>query len=144
VSPTQAGIRLADPRAILEAAATVAVVGMSANPNKSAFAIPAGLQAAGFRVLPVNPRSKGVLGEQSYARLEDIPDPVDVVDVFRPAEEAPDIARSAVAIGAKALWLQKGIVSAQARSIAEAAGLDYIEDMCMGVERARYGITKHG
>lgn len=133
---------MADPRSILEAATTVAVVGMSTNPNKSAYAIPAGLQSAGFRVIPVNPGADEILGEKSYPSLEAIPEPVDIVDVFRPADEAQDIARAAVAIGAKALWLQKGIVSDEARAIAEGAGLAYVEDLCMGVERSRYGITK--
>lgn len=131
-----------EPREILEAAHTIAVVGMSANPNKAAFAIPAGLQSAGFRVIPVNPTADEILGEKAFATLEDIPEPVDVVEVFRPAQEAPAIARSAVAIGAKALWLQKGIVSGEARAIAEDAGLAYVEDLCMGVERSRYRITK--
>lgn len=133
---------MADPRTILEAATTIAVVGMSANENKSAFAIPAGLQSAGYRVIPVNPSADEILGEKAYPSLEEVAEPVDVVEVFRPAAEAPAIARSAVAIGAKALWLQKGIVSAEARDIAEQAGLAYVENLCMGVERARYGITK--
>lgn len=131
-----------DPRAILESARTIAVVGMSANENKSAFAIPAGLQAAGFRIIPVNPRGGEILGEKAYASLADVPEAIDVVEVFRPSEEAPDIARQAVAVGVKALWLQKGLTSDEARQIAEDAGLDYIENLCMGVERGRYGITK--
>lgn len=133
---------MSDPREILEATKTIAVVGMSTNENKSAFAVPAGLQSSGFRVIPVNPSADEILDEKAYATLEDVPDPVDVVEVFRPADEAPEIARSAVAIGAKALWLQKGIVSDEARAIAEEGGLAYVEDLCMGVQRARYGITK--
>ena len=133
---------MADPREVLERTRTVAVVGMSSNPVKAAFGIPAGLQAAGFRIVPVNPSADEILGEQVYRTLADIPFPVDAVDVFRPGEEAPDIARQAAAIGAKVLWLQKGIVSEDARRIATDAGLDYFEDLCMGVERSRYGITK--
>jgi hypothetical protein len=133
---------MADPRQVLEQARTVAVVGISTNPNKSAFGIPAGLQAAGFRIVPVNPSADRVLGERAYGSLDEVREPVDVVEVFRPADEAPGIARQAVAMGAKALWLQRGLESAEAREIAESAGLDYIEDMCMGVERSRYGITK--
>lgn len=133
---------MSNPREVLEAARTIAVVGMSSNDNKAAFAIPAGLQSAGYRVIPVNPGADEILGEKAYARLEDIPEPVDVVDVFRPSDEAPAIARSAVAIGAKALWLQKRLRSAEAKQIAEAGGLAYLEDLCIGVERARYGITK--
>lgn len=118
------------------------MVGISQNENKAAFAIPAGLQAAGFRIIPINPSATEVLGEQAYASLDDVSESVDIVEVFRPAAEAPDIARQAVAIAAKAVWLQKGLVSAEARSIAEAAGLDYVEDLCMGVVRSRYGVTK--
>ena len=131
-----------DPRAILESTQTIAVVGISANENKSAFAIPAGLQSAGFRIIPVNPRGGEILGEKVYASLADVPEPIDVVDVFRPSEEAPDIVRQAIAAGAKAVWLQKGLTSQEARGLAEDAGLDYVENLCMGVERARYGITQ--
>ena len=133
---------MAEPRQLLEDARTVAVVGISTNPNKAAFGIPAGLQAAGYRIVPVNPAADRVLGERAYASLTDVREPIDIVEVFRPAVEAPGIARQAVQIGAKALWLQRGIVSDEARQIAEDAGLAYIEDTCMGVERSRYGITK--
>jgi predicted CoA-binding protein len=119
---------------ILEYAKTVAVVGASRDPGKPSGKIPYVLQHRGFRIVPVNPNAEGVLGETTYASLLDIKEPVDVVDVFRPAAEAPGIARQAVAIGVKALWLQLGIVSEEARSIAEAAGLDYVEDLCMGRE----------
>ena len=131
-----------DPRSMLEAAQTIAVVGISQNENKAAFAIPAGLQAAGFRIIPVNPSATEVLGAQAYARLDEVTEPVDIVEVFRPADEAPGIVRQAVAIGAKAVWLQKGLVSKEAREIAEGAGLGYVEDLCLGVVRSRYGITK--
>ncbi len=134
---------MSDPRAILEQAGTIAVVGASANPSKAAYAIPAGLQSAGYRVIPVNPNADEIHGEKVYARLEDVPEPVDVVNVFRPAEEAPAVVRSALTIGARAVWLQKGLISEEARRLAASAGIAYIEDLCMGVERARYGIIKH-
>jgi predicted CoA-binding protein len=127
---------------ILREFRTIAVVGLSRDPSKAAHAIPARLQRAGFRVIPVNPFVQSVLGEKSYVRLTDIPEPVEVVLVFRPSEQAAAVAADAVAIGAKALWLQQGIVSAQARRLAEDAGLIYVEDRCMGVERAVHGITK--
>jgi uncharacterized protein len=133
---------MSDPRELLLAARTIAVVGVSTNPSKAAFGIPAGLQAAGFRIVPVNPSADRVLGERAYASLTDVREPVDIVEVFRPAVEAPGIARQAVQIGARALWLQRGIVSDEAREIAEQAGMDYVEDLCMGVERSRYGIVK--
>ena len=121
---------------------TLAVVGLSRDPTKAAHAIPARMQRAGFRVIPVNPHVDELLGEQGYATLKDVPFSVDVVLVFRPSAEAAAIARDAAAIGAKALWLQQGIVSVEARRIAEAADLLYVEDRCMGVERAVHGITK--
>jgi predicted CoA-binding protein len=127
---------------ILREFRTIAVVGLSRDPSKAAHAIPARMQRAGFRVVPVNPFVTSLLGEQAYAKLADIPFSVEVVLVFRPSAEAAGVAREAVAIGAKALWLQQGIVSAEARQIAESAGLLYVEDRCMGVERAVHGITK--
>ena len=121
---------------------TIAVVGLSRDPSKAAHAIPARMQRAGFRVIPVNPFVAEVLGEKSYPKLADVPFSVEVVLVFRPSAEAADLAKQAVAIGAKALWLQQGIMSDEARTTAEAAGLVYVEDRCMGVERAVHGIVK--
>ncbi|WP_435159225.1 CoA-binding protein [Amycolatopsis sacchari] len=127
----------------LAAANTIAVVGLSRDPAKAAHSVPANLQAAGFRIIPVHPSADVLLGERVYRSLTDIPEPVDLVDVFRPAAEAPGIARQAVAIGAKTLWLQQGIVSAEARRIAEEAGLDYVEDRCTAVVRALGRIRKN-
>lgn len=121
---------------------TIAVVGLSRDPSKAAHAIPARMQRAGFRVIPVNPFVTEVLGEKAYPKLADVPLGVEVVLVFRPSADAAEIAKQAVAIGAKALWLQQGIISDEARQIAQAAGLLYVEDRCMGVERAVHGITK--
>jgi predicted CoA-binding protein len=131
-----------EPKEILERYNTIAVVGLSRDPSKSAYSVPRTLQAAGFRIIPVNPYADTLLGEKVYRRLGDIPEPIDIVEVFRPAVDAPDVARQAVAAGAKVLWLQLGIVSAEARVIAEAAGLVYVEDRCMAVERAIHRITK--
>lgn len=127
---------------ILERYRTVAVVGLSRDPGKAAHSVPQAMQAAGFRIIPVNPHAARLLGEKVYRSLRDIPEPIDVVEVFRPSEEAPAVARQAVAVGAKALWLQLGIRSAEARRIAEGAGLAYVEDVCMSVERAIHRITK--
>lgn len=129
-------------RTILEKAATIAVVGLSTNETKAAHAVPAFLQAAGFRVIPVHPSAVEILGERAYRSVTDIGEPADVVNVFRPAAEAPELARQAVAIGAKVLWLQQGIRSAEARRIAEDGGLQYVEGRCMGKLAAYYGITK--
>ncbi|MFC4000415.1 CoA-binding protein [Prauserella oleivorans] len=128
--------------AILTESKTIAVVGLSRDPAKSAHSVPAAMQGAGFRVIPVNPTADTLLGETVYRSLEDIPEPVDVVNVFRPSPEAAGIARQAVRIGAKALWLQQGIASSEARAIAEEAGLAYVEDQCMAVVRALSGIRK--
>lgn len=130
------------PREILEYAATVAVVGASRDPSKPSGKIPYLLQHRGFRIIPVNPNAEVILGQPAYASLLDIKESVDVVNVFRPADEAPEIARQAVAIGARAVWLQLGIVSDEARTIAEAAGLDYVEDLCMGQESVRLQIAQ--
>lgn len=133
---------MAEPKDVLERYSTVAVVGMSADPEKSANGVPHALAAHGFRVIPVNPSHDEIDGLRSYPSLSDVPEPVEVVEVFRPAEEAPEIARQAVAVGAKALWLQLDLRSPEAREIAESAGLDYVEDRCMAVERALNRIDK--
>ncbi len=133
---------MADVRDVLERAATVAVVGCSTDPTKAAHRIPAELQAAGYTVVPVHPSAEEILGVPAYRSLTDIEQHVDLVDVFRPQEEAPGIARQAVEIGAGALWLQLGIRSEEARAIAEEGGLDYVEDRCAGAERRRLGIRK--
>jgi uncharacterized protein len=103
---------------------TIAVVGASADPSKPAHQIPRYLQRQGYRILPVNPRGGELLGEAVARSLAEVDGPVDVVDVFRPAAAAPEIAREAIAIGAKVLWLQLGIESQEAKRLAEAAGAD--------------------
>jgi predicted CoA-binding protein len=111
---------------------TIAVVGASADPSKPAHTIPRYLQRQGYRIVPVNPRGGELLGEPVARSLAEVDGPVDVVEVFRPAGEAPRIAREAVEAGAKVLWLQLGIVSQEARQVAEAAGLTVVMDRCMG------------
>jgi predicted CoA-binding protein len=128
---------------ILRTYSTIAVVGASRDSAKAAHQVPAQLDAAGFRIIPVNPHATGELfGETVYPDLAAIPFPVEIVLVFRPAEFAPEIARQAVAIHAKALWLQLGIFSDEARSIAEAGGLEYVEDECSAVVRSLARIRK--
>ena len=119
---------------------TIAVVGASADASKAAHQIPRYLQSQGYRILPVNPRGGELFGEHVFRSLGEIDVPVDVVEVFRPAQEAPDIARQAIAIGAKVLWLQLGIVSEEARQVAEAAGLTVVMDLCMGATHALLGL----
>ncbi|HYT12444.1 MAG TPA: CoA-binding protein [Candidatus Nitrosopolaris sp.] len=129
-------------REILEASTVIAVVGASRDPNKAGGSVPAGLQRRGFRIIPINPYADTLFGERVYRSLADVPERIDLVDVFRPAADAPEIARQAVAVGAKALWLQLEIRSDEARRIAEAAGLDYVEDECTAVTSSLYRIKK--
>ena len=119
---------------------TIAVVGASADPAKPAHRIPRYLQRHGYRILPVNPRGGQLFGEPVARSLDEVQGPVDVVEVFRPAAEAPEIARAAVEVGAKVLWLQLGIVSEEARRVAEAAGLTVVMDRCMGETHAELGL----
>ncbi len=127
-------------REIYENTKTIAVVGMSTNPDRAAYQVPLYLQTMNFHVIPVSPRGGEILGEPVRASLADIDTPVDVVDVFRPAEETPDIARQAVAIGAKVLWMQVGIVNDEARRIAEESGLTVVMGRCMGMTHAYLGL----
>jgi uncharacterized protein len=127
---------------ILRDSTTIAVVGASRHPEKEAYRIPQQMLRHGWRVIPVNPHATEIWGQTCYPTLADIPEPVDMVNVFRPSDDAPEVARQAVAVGAKSLWLQQGIASAQARQIAEAGGLDYVEDHCIAVERAVTGLSK--
>ncbi|MCX4474521.1 CoA-binding protein [Micromonospora sp. NBC_01655] len=127
---------------LLADSAVIAVVGASRDPGKAAHRVPAQMQRYGWRIVPVNPTVDELFGERAYASLADIPHPVDLVDVFRPARDAVGVVREAVAIGAPAVWLQLGIVSPQARRIAEEAGIDYVEDRCLIVERAAAGLTR--
>jgi predicted CoA-binding protein len=123
----------AELRSILGDARTVAVVGLSSKPNRPSYEVAEYLQRKGYRIVPVNPREAEVLGEPGYATLDDVPADVriDVVDVFRRADDTPPIAAAAVRRGAKVLWLQDGIVNDEARRIAEDAGLTVIMGVCM-------------
>jgi uncharacterized protein len=125
---------------ILTSYDTITVVGASRAGHKAAHSVPAHMQRHGWRIIPVNPHADKILGEQAYRRLADVPGQVGLVEVFRPSEQTPDIARQAVAAGATALWLQLGIASAGARSIAEDAGLLYVEDRCMLIEQRRLNL----
>lgn len=126
---------------VLANAKTIAVVGASRDPRKAGGSVPEGLQRRGFRIIPINPFADELFGERVYRTLADVPEKIDLVDVFRPAADAPEIARQAVAIGAKALWLQLDIRSEEARSIAEAGNLDYVEDQCTAIVASLYRIT---
>jgi uncharacterized protein len=125
---------------ILTSYDTITVVGASASAAKASHSVPAHMQRHGWRIIPVNPHADQILGEQVYRTLSDVPEQAGLVDVFRPAAQTPDIARQAVAVGATALWLQLNIVSAEARAIAEEAGLLYVENRCLSIERRRLGL----
>ena len=120
-------------RALLGEAHTVAVVGLSSKPNRPSYGVAAYLQEHGYTIVPVNPRETEVLGEPAYPSLRELPEGmrIDVVDVFRRAEDTPEVVRDAVAIGAKVLWLQEDIVSDEAYRIADEAGLDVIMGVCI-------------
>ena len=123
---------------ILQSCHTIAVVGLSSNPLRPSYEIAQFMQRHGYRIIPVNPQETEVLGEKCYARLEDIPEKVDCVDVFRRSEFVPEIVDSAIAIGAKAVWLQIGVVHDEAIARAEAAGLLAVQDRCLLIEYKRY------
>jgi predicted CoA-binding protein len=132
------------PAQILAESRVIAVVGASRDPGKEAHTVPRQIASHGWKVIPVNPYTDEIFGVRCYPTLADIPEPVDMVNVFRPSADTPDVARQAVAIGAKALWLQLGIANAQARATAEAAGLDYVEDVCIAVVRAVNALSLRG
>ena len=144
--PRRSGYRedVADTDAIVERILasydTITVVGASANAAKAAHRVPAAMQRHGWRIIPVNPHAEEILGEPVYRTLGEVPGRLGLVDVFRPSEQTPDIARQAVAAGATALWLQLGIASAAARDIAERAGLLYVENRCLAIEQRRLGV----
>jgi predicted CoA-binding protein len=125
------------PEEILREARTIAVVGASPDPARPSHGVTAYLLRAGYRVLPVNPVADEVLGLRCLASLAELEEPVDLVDVFRRPEHCGEVAREAVAAGAGALWLQLGVVSPEARRVAEEHGMDYVEDACTAIVHRR-------
>jgi predicted CoA-binding protein len=119
---------------------TIAVVGASAREDRPAHRIPAYLRSQGYRIIPVNPRGGELFGEPVRTSLAEVDEPIDVVEVFRPSAETPEVAREAVAAGARVLWLQKGIANDEAAAIAEAAGLEVVMDRCMGATHRWLGL----
>lgn len=120
-----------DPETIVKEAETVAVVGLSNDPERYSHEVGSYLKEQGYRIIPVNPTEEEVIGERAYDTVDQIPERIDVVDVFLPPEKTSEIAEDAVRAEAKALWLQEGIKNAEARRIAEEGGLAYVEDRCM-------------
>lgn len=128
-------------RSILTHARTIAVVGMSTHPEKPSHTVPAELLQAGYRVIPVHPKATEILGQRAYPTLADIPEPVDLVNIFRPSNELADITRQALAIGAPVIWAQEDLRSAEAAQLAQDAGVTYLEDICIGETRQNLQIS---
>jgi predicted CoA-binding protein len=133
-----------NPEDVLASARVIAVVGASDDPTKAAHRVPSALRERGWTVLPVNPNDPEVLGVPSVPTVLDLPDGVDVVEVFRPAEEAPGIVRQVAARGIPAVWLQLGISSPEAARLAEAHGVTYVENLCMAVVASRHDLSANG
>jgi predicted CoA-binding protein len=129
-------------RQILTDARTIAVVGASSNPERPSNGIFGKLQSAGYRVIPVNPGEKEVLGERAYPSLSAVPARIDIVNVFRRSEVTPQIAEEAAAIGAKVLWLQAGVWSEEAAALAQARSLTVVMDACIAVVHSRLRIPR--
>jgi predicted CoA-binding protein len=119
---------------LLKGAKTIAVVGLSSKPDRSSYGVSAYMQRQGYKIIPVTPVETEVLGEKAYARLEDVPEKIDIVNVFRRSEYVPAIVDSAIAVGAKAIWTQLGVVHEEAAEKAEKAGLTVVMDQCIAVE----------
>lgn len=131
-SDPQGSLRPADSiTEILKHARTIAVVGLSSRPFRPSYGVAEYLQSAGYRIIPVNPNEREVLGEKCYARLEDVPDKIDIVDIFRRSENVPGVVESAIHIGAKAVWMQEGVIHDQAAERARRAGLAVVMDACI-------------
>jgi predicted CoA-binding protein len=124
-------------RSLLETARTIAVVGLSSKPDRHSYRVASYLQGAGYRIIPVNPNEAEVLGERAHAELGEVRGPIDIVDVFRRPEHTPAVARQTLEVGARALWLQLGIVNEESGRIARAGGLMVVMGACLMVEHER-------
>jgi uncharacterized protein len=122
---------------LLDNATTIAVVGLSDNPDRTSYRVSRYMQEHGFKIIPVNPTITEALGEKAYPSLRDIPEKVDIVNVFRRSADVPPVAEDAIAIRARGLWMQEGIVNEEAARKAESAGLKVVMDCCIMVEHAR-------
>jgi predicted CoA-binding protein len=122
---------------LLQKARTIAVVGLSSSRLRASYGVSQYMQSAGYRIIPVNPNEQEMLGEKSYARLEDVPEKIDVVDVFRRSEFVPEIVEAAIRVGARAIWMQEGVVNEVAAQRARDAGLFVVMDDCILREHRR-------
>jgi len=123
---------------ILKTCRRIAVVGLSSKHHRPSYGVSEYMKKVGYRIIPVNPTEKEVLGEKAYARLEDVPEPIDLVNIFRRSEFVPAIVESAIRLGAKAVWMQEGVVHPQAAERARAAGLKVVMDRCLLKEHRKY------
>ena len=119
---------------LLASSKTIAVVGLSSKMYRASFGVAEYLQSSGYRIIPVNPNESKVLGEKSYARLEDVPEKIDIVDIFRRSELVPEVVDAAIRIGARAVWMQEGVVNEPAAEQARRAGLIVVMDHCIAKE----------
>jgi predicted CoA-binding protein len=119
---------------LLASSKTIAVVGLSSKPFRPSFGVSQYLQSAGYRIIPVNPNESSILGEKCYARLEDIPEKIDIVDIFRRSELVPEVVDAAIQIGARAVWMQEGVVNEPSAAAARRAGLFVVMDICIAKE----------
>ena len=124
---------------ILKSARVIAVVGLSPEPDRPSYRVASYLKEHGYTIIPVNPQEEEILGERSYPALSSIPEPVDVVDIFRRSEEVLDIVEQAIRIGAKAVWMQEGVINEAAATRAKEAGLLVVMDKCMLKEHQKWG-----
>jgi uncharacterized protein len=122
---------------LLRTAKTIAVVGLSSNPMRPSFGVSRFLQRQGFRIIPVNPNEKEVLGERAYASVKDVPDEIDIVNIFRRPARVPEVVDDALVKGARCVWMQEGVINHEAARKAEAAGLDVVMNRCILKELAR-------
>ena len=130
-------------RKILSTTKTIAIVGLSPKSERPSYFVGTYLKSEGYRVIPVNPRATEILGEKSYPDLLSIPEPVDMVDVFRKPEDCLEVAKQAIQIGAKTLWMQLRVVNIEAAELAAAAGLNVVMDKCVKIEHGRYSGSLH-
>ena len=124
-------------RELLTTARVIAVVGLSGRKHRPSFGVSEYMQRSGYRIIPINPNESSILGEKAYASLEDVPEKIDIVDIFRRSEFVPEIVEQAIRVGAGAIWMQEGVIHEEAAARAQAAGLTVVMDRCILKEHQR-------
>ncbi len=128
---------------LLKSSRTIAVVGLSSSPYRPSYGVAADLKNSGYRIIPVNPNETEVLGEKAYARLEDVAEQIDIVDIFRRSELVLPVVEEAIRVKARAVWMQEGVVNEEAARLAREAGLLVVMDRCIAKDLYRLGLLKH-